>query len=69
MLLQTPNYITFGALTSTQVFPGVGSGNSAPPSPWSNGGLTGVIDDARFFNITLTPTDVQDLFLLGSHGQ
>jgi hypothetical protein len=67
LLLQTPNYASIGTITSTTAFP-TATGTGAVPA-WASGTLTGVVDDIRFFNKTLTAQQVNDLFQLGSHGQ
>jgi hypothetical protein len=67
LLLQTPNYATIGTITQPLAFP-TATGTPATPT-WASGTLTGVIDDIRFFNKTLTAQQVNDLFQLGSHGQ
>ena len=66
LLELTPNYATIGAPEGEGTTPGDAS-NAIPGFMSSN--ITAVIDDVRFFNTTLTPTQVNDLFLLGTHGQ
>ena len=64
-LMETPNYVTFGAFSQHEVFPAVGTTGAS----WNNLGFTGNIDDARLFKATLSATDIDDLYQLGNQGR
>lgn len=63
--LVAPNYITIGAAGGTETIPGA---TEAVPA-FMNKGLTGKIDDIRFFRKTLSTQRINDLFVLGSQGR
>lgn len=63
--LVAPNHITIGAAGGSETIPGA---TDAIP-PYMNKGLTGKIDDIRFFRKTLTTQRINDLFVLGSQGR
>jgi hypothetical protein len=65
LLLPAPNYATIGAFESSATFPA-----STDPLPvFMNPGFTGVLDDIRFFNASLSPQNINDLFVLGNSGR
>jgi hypothetical protein len=68
LLMIAPNYATFGTAEAYQRTPGDANTSNTVPGYISDG-LTGNIDDVRFFNKTLTATDIDDLYQLGNHGQ
>ncbi len=61
-----PNYPTIGTNEGIGRTPGDVSNTLAS---YMADGITGNIDDIRFYNIALTATDVDDLYQLGNHGQ
>jgi hypothetical protein len=63
-LLPTPNYATIGAFESSNTF----SSQYSLPS-FMNPGLTGALDDIRFFNIPLNQYNISDLYQLGLEGR
>jgi hypothetical protein len=65
LLLVTPNYASIGCAEGTGYTPGSSNGIAG----YMAYGITGSIDDVRFFNKTLTATDIDDLYQLGNHGQ
>ncbi len=65
--IPAPNYATIGAFESKSVF-GF-SLDSAPPPSFMAGGFTGVIDDIRFYDLTLSSQNINDLYVLGGEGK
>jgi hypothetical protein len=60
-----PNYPTIGAAEGKNVTPG----SANDPAGYMTYGITGNIDDIRFFNKTLTDKQINDLFILGNQGR
>jgi len=65
LLMVSPNYASIGCAEGENYTPN--STNAI--AGYMAYGLTGNIDDVRLFNKTLTATDINYLFQLGSHGQ
>jgi hypothetical protein len=65
LLMVTPNYATIGTFESSTTIP---SGSGTIPG-FMSAGITGNLDDIRFFKVTLSATDVDQLYQLGAHGQ
>ncbi len=61
-----PNYPTIGTNEGMGRTPGDLSNNLAG---YMADGITGNIDDIRFFNKALTANEINDLYVLGEHGQ
>lgn len=61
-----PNYATIGTFQSTATTPGTG-GVDIPD--WMANGITGNVDDIRFFNAALTETEMLALYHLGQAGR
>jgi uncharacterized protein (TIGR03437 family) len=74
VLLQVaPNYATIGSPEGNGPTPGdTNPSNIIGSNPGNNyfqEGITGNIDDVRFYKKSLTATDILDLYQLGVHGQ
>ena len=65
LLLLAPNTTTIGAAGGTETVPGAGD----PVPGFMNKGITGKIDDVRFFKRQLTDIQVESLFILGGQGR
>jgi hypothetical protein len=65
LLMVAPNYATIGSAEGTGVTPG----STNAPAGYMSYGITGKIDDIRFFKATLTAQQIADLYQLGLHGQ
>jgi len=63
--IPTPNYATIGAFESSTTFPSTTDALPAFMTP----GFTGVLDDIRFYDITLTAQNINDLYVLGGEGK
>jgi hypothetical protein len=66
LLMIAPNYATIGNFEGTLITPG-DSGNAIPG--FMSAGMTGNIDDIRFYNKTLSSQKLTDLFILGNQGR
>ena len=67
LLMITPNYATIGTFESASTTPGDGSSTSIPS--YMNNGISGNIDDVRFYKSTLSESDVKALYDLGLAGR
>jgi hypothetical protein len=65
LLLVAPNYASIGAAEGEGYTPG----STNTPAPYMSYGITGNIDDIRFFNTALTAQQVSDLYQLGNQGR
>lgn len=66
LLMITPNYATFGTFESSSTTPG---DNSTSIPTYMSNGITGNIDEVRFYNSTLSQGDVKALYDLGLAGR
>jgi hypothetical protein len=65
LLMVAPNYASIGCAEGQNYTPN----STNTPASYMSYGINANIDDVRFFNTTLTATDISDLFQLGNHGQ
>ena len=65
LLMVSPNYASFGCAEGQGYTPG----STNPVASYMSYGITGNIDDVRFFNATLTTQQMSDLFQLGNQGR
>lgn len=66
LLMITPNYATIGTFESASTTPG---DNSTTIPDYMGNGITGDIDEVRFFNSALSDNDVKALYDLGQAGR
>jgi uncharacterized protein (TIGR03437 family) len=66
LLLVTPNYASIGTAEGNGYTPG---DTTNPPASYMSYGITGNLDDIRFFNTSLSAQQVSDLYQLGLHGE
>lgn len=65
LLMIVPNVLTIGAAGGSETIPGVAD----PVLGFMTKGLTGKIDDIRFFKRQLTDIQIESLFILGNQGR